>query len=70
MAKQRRDSSVDYLRVVGLLLIILAHVHAPKIVHQIRTFDVPLMVFTSGMCYAISSKKRCMQIIWSNGFVD
>ena len=49
-----RNSNVDFLRALGLLLIILAHVNAPDIIKQIRCFDVPMMLFISGLC---SSKK-------------
>lgn len=44
------------MRILGLLLIILAHVQPPSIVFQLRTFDVPMMVFVSGMAYYCSGK--------------
>lgn len=47
-----RDNYIDFLRFIGLSLIILAHVHAPNIIHQIRCFDVPLMLFVSGLAYS------------------
>lgn len=47
-----RDNNIDLLRFVGLSLIILAHVSPPPIIFNIRTLDVPLMVFISGLtCY-------------------
>lgn len=47
-----RDHNIDLLRFVGLSLIILAHVTPPSIVLNLRCFDVPLMVFVSGLtCY-------------------
>lgn len=47
-----RDHNIDLLRFVGLSLIILAHVTTPSIVLNLRCFDVPLMVFVSGLtCY-------------------
>lgn len=52
MTTKERDPYIDFLRCLGLLLIILAHVHAPEPLHQFRCFDVPLMVFVSGLSYA------------------
>lgn len=47
-----RDNNIDLLRCLGLSLIILAHVAPPDIILNIRTFDVPLMIFISGLtCY-------------------
>lgn len=50
-----RDISIDLLRFFGLSLIILAHVNPPELEFQLRTFDVPLMLFVSGL--AFSDKK-------------
>lgn len=47
-----RDNNIDLIRAIGLSLIILAHVYPPLLVLNIRTFDVPLMIFVSGLtCY-------------------
>ena len=47
-----RDNRIDLLRSIGLSLIILAHVLPPPLLFNLRTFDVPLMVFVSGLtCY-------------------
>lgn len=48
---QERDSYVDFLRGFGLLLIVIAHTFAPETIKSIRTFDVPLMVFISAICF-------------------
>lgn len=53
----QRNMTVDAMRCFGLLLIILAHVSPPDTLFQIRTFDVPMMVFISGMSYFLSQKK-------------
>lgn len=45
-----RNFKIDFLRFIGLSLIILAHVHAPWLLTQFRSFDVPLMIFISGLC--------------------
>ena len=51
----KRDTGLDILRGVGLLLIILAHVNPPALIFQLRNFDVPLMVLVSGIVFGISS---------------
>lgn len=53
-----RNLSIDIMRVIGVLLIILAHVFPPDFLFQIRTFDVPMMVFISGACYSMTKKKN------------
>lgn len=53
---KERDFSIDVLRAIGLMLIVLAHVNPPMALFQLRTFDVPLMVFVSGMAYYVSGK--------------
>lgn len=47
-----RDFNIDFLRAVGLCLIILAHVSCPQTLFGLRTFDVPLMCFVSGLAYS------------------
>ena len=46
-----RDTYIDFLRGIGLLLLVVAHTWAPITLTTIRTFDVPLMVIVSAMCY-------------------
>ncbi|MDO6407394.1 acyltransferase family protein [Pantoea phytobeneficialis] len=52
---KERDLSIDILRCIGLFLIILAHVRPPGVIAQLRNFDVPMMVFVSGLSFALSS---------------
>lgn len=56
-----RNNYIDFLRFLGITLIVIAHVEAPFTVTQIRTFDVPLMVFVSGLSYAGRSIKPSWQ---------
>ena len=66
-----RDNRIDFLRFIGLSLIILAHVQAPFTLTQIRSFDVPLMIFISGLtlsgkqipCYWTYVWKRTKRLI-------
>ncbi|MBQ6478074.1 MAG: acyltransferase [Erysipelotrichaceae bacterium] len=47
--KKERKYYVDFLKTIGLLLIILAHVEPPWLLKFIRCFDVPFMVILSGI---------------------
>lgn len=47
-----RNPSIDILRSIGLLMVILAHVQPSEFVYQLRTFDVVLMVFVSGLTFS------------------
>ncbi len=50
MMAQERLLTIDAARFIGISLIILAHVLGPgSLLFQIRSFDVPLMVFISGL---------------------
>lgn len=54
----KRNREVDFLRFVGLSLIILAHVDPPTLIFQLRNFDVPLMVMVSGISFGISYRNE------------
>lgn len=51
MATKSRNPYIDFLRALGLLLLVVAHTFPPEWLKAIRTFDVPLMVFISSICY-------------------
>lgn len=46
----RRDYRIDVARIIGTILVILAHTNIPNDLKNIRSFDVILLVFASGMC--------------------
>lgn len=48
---KERDHYIDFLRAIGLILLIGVHVDAPDWYVPLRSFDVPLMVFVSALCY-------------------
>ena len=47
-----RDQRIDTMRVIGTFLVILAHVSAPELLQKLRTFDVVMLVFISGLSFA------------------
>lgn len=50
MKQDDRNLCIDFLRCVGIFLVILAHVSAPKVIYLFRSFDVVLLVMISGYC--------------------
>lgn len=61
---QNRDLSIDILRFLGISLIILAHVSPPLGLLDFRCFDVPLMLFISGLAYANKDIKVSASFFW------
>lgn len=47
LLEKKRLYHIDRLKALGLFLVILAHVDLPASLTQIRSFDVPLLVFVS-----------------------
>lgn len=54
----RRDYRIDWIRAICSLTIIFAHVNAPSLLNNIRTFDVVALVFISGMSLGLSKEKK------------
>lgn len=52
---KKRNPSIDLMRFIGLTMIILAHIglsRSSSLLFQLRSFDVPLMVFTYGLAFS------------------
>lgn len=60
-----RDKSIDILRAIALIGMIIAHCKPHWIIMQLREFDVPLIVFLSGVSYVMSAKRKPMGSYWS-----
>ena len=61
----QRDLSIDLLRCTGMVLIVLAHsISSDTAVFHLRAFDVPLMIFVSGICFAGKEIKSYKSFIW------
>ena len=61
MAERKRIGYIDFLKALGLLCLLLAHVDAPRWLMQLRSFDVPLMVILSGILAEQSFQKFANQ---------
>lgn len=46
---KKRDRSIDLLRFIALTGIVIVYIHPSEFWTQLRNFDVPLMVFLSGV---------------------
>lgn len=55
---QDRDESLDILRSIAFIGLIIAHVNPPVFLMQLRNFDVPMMVFISGVAFAMSPGRK------------
>lgn len=58
MSQSPRIRYLDFLKTIGLMGIILAHVSPPAIIMMARDFDVPLMVIISAILAQKSYNKR------------
>lgn len=55
--EKKRDLSIDIVRAICTMLIMLAHVYPPALLMNIRTFDVTVLVLVSGMSMWYESKR-------------
>ncbi|WP_321532684.1 acyltransferase [uncultured Desulfuromonas sp.] len=58
-----RDLSLDFMRVMGVLIIMLAHSDPPKWLFQLRNFGTPLLIVASALTYSTIYKERKINII-------
>jgi len=59
---QPLETQIDVLKTIGLLAVILAHIETPNWVFQLRTFDVPLLVFVSGILFGMHQLHRPFEL--------
>ena len=52
---KQRNSTIDILRVIGLLLVIAAHCEFPEWFYELREFDVVTLAAISGMAYYLTA---------------
>lgn len=62
MNTSERYFYIDFMRFIGLICIVLAHISPPSTIFWIRNFDVSLMVFVSGVSFSIAMEKT----LWTN----
>ena len=55
---EKRNITIDLLRVIGLFLVIAAHCEFPEWFYEFREFDVVTLVAVSGMSFYVSSNRK------------
>ena len=58
----KRDVSIDLMRFLGVLSIMIAHAYPPEWIFQLRNFGMPMLVVASGLTYAVIYKQRTMEV--------
>lgn len=61
---ESRDKTIDVLRSIAFVLIILVHVDPPNWIGQFAHFNVPVMVFVAGLCTSLNNKKGYWDFLW------
>ena len=59
-----RDNKIDLIRAICTFSIIIAHVSAPILINNIRSFDVISLVIISGMSLCLSSNKSLKEYLF------
>lgn len=57
-SEKTSNLGIDILKSIGIILIILAHMGIPKVLFQLRNFDVVLLVILSGFLSVKSYKSN------------
>jgi peptidoglycan/LPS O-acetylase OafA/YrhL len=60
---RKREVSYDLLRVIGILVIMIAHAYPPLWLFQLRNFGTPLLIITSALTHAYIYKERPLTIL-------
>lgn len=55
---KNRNITIDFMRMLGIILIILAHSNPNNFIFQLRNFDVVMMVILMALSYQISSSRK------------
>ena len=55
---KERNSTIDLLRVIGIVLVIVSHSYFPEAIEELICFDVVLLVFVAGYSFMSSSFMR------------
>lgn len=60
---KKREVSYDLLRVIGILVIMIAHADPPLWLFQLRNFGTPILIITSALTHAYIYKDRSLTIL-------
>jgi peptidoglycan/LPS O-acetylase OafA/YrhL len=59
---RERDISLDLMRFIGILVIIIAHTDPPGWLYQLRNFGTPLLIVTSALTHSIIYKRKVFDV--------
>lgn len=60
---RQREVSYDLLRVIGILVIMIAHADPPLWLFQLRNFGTPILIVTSALTHAYIYRDRSIAIL-------
>ena len=60
--KITRNINYDLIRLLGLLIIMVAHSSPPGWIFQLRNFGTPLLVIGSGLTYSLIFASRKLEV--------
>ena len=60
---RNREVSYDLLRVIGILVIMIAHADPPLWLFQLRNFGTPILIVTSALTHAYIYRDRTLTVI-------
>ncbi len=61
---KNRDITIDAYRFIAFFFVILVHVDPPDFIVQLTYFNVPMMVFVSGVCTSSVLKTSYFEYVW------
>jgi peptidoglycan/LPS O-acetylase OafA/YrhL len=59
----KRNLNLDVLRLIGVLIIMIAHSSPPDWLFQLRNFGTPLLIVSSAMTYAVIYSKKNIDML-------
>lgn len=61
---RQREHAIDVMRFIGLTMIFIAHSGPGNLLFQFRCFDVPMMLFISGLSYSDRDTGSYLGFVW------
>ncbi|MFZ5940867.1 MAG: acyltransferase family protein [Bacteroidota bacterium] len=60
--KKERDVSLDLMRFLGILVIMVAHADPPGWLYQLRNFGTPLLIITSALTHSLIYQRKKLEV--------
>jgi len=67
---RERDTSLDLMRFLGVLVLMLAHAEPPGWLFQLRNFGTPLLIVASAATYAVIYRDKTLHAMQSFVAID